>query len=218
MPERIPLPDPIHQDRIVAVLRAPAEKHLLAVALELHRLGIRCLEITFTSPGALGVIEELRKRLGDEACIGAGTVMTAAHVRDAANAGAMYLLAPVTDPAVLSIAQEHGMPFVTGAATPTEVMTGWNLGASAVKVFPAHTLGGASFIKSLLDPLPQVSLLPTGGVGADEVAGYLAAGALAVGAGSPLTGDALTGGSLEGLKDRVRAFLDAAQANGGPLR
>jgi 2-dehydro-3-deoxyphosphogluconate aldolase/(4S)-4-hydroxy-2-oxoglutarate aldolase len=210
MPSRIPLPDTIHEDRIVAVLRAPTSEYMVPVALALYDLGVRALEVTLSTPGAIDVIKELRRALGPDACLGAGTVLTTEDVKASAEAGATYLLSPVTDEKVLNAAIDHGLPFVTGAATATEILQGWNLGASAVKVFPAKTLGGPGFIKSILDPLPHVALLPTGGIEAAHVSDYLNAGALAIGAGSPLTGDALKGGSTVALAERVRAFLATA--------
>lgn len=213
MTSRIPLPRPVLDRRIVAVLRAPTPDYLLPVALTLFDAGIHCLEVALTSPGALNAIEQIRLRLGEEAAIGAGTVVRPEDVRRASDAGATYLLSPTTNPEVLRAALDLNLPFVPGAGTATEIATGWALGASAVKVFPAQSLGGPSFVKSILDPLPGISLLPTGGVRAADVQAYLAAGAVAVGVGSPLTGPALTGGSLGDLKDRAAEFLTVAGPN-----
>lgn len=207
MSERIRLPNELVKNRIIAVLRAPTQKFLLPVALELHDLGVRSIEITLNSPGAVATIEALVSRLGSDASIGAGTVLTPEEVHEAADAGATYLLSAVTDERVMIAAQKRGLPFIPGAGTATEIARAWDLGASAVKVFPATSLGGPRFIKSILDPLPHISLMPTGGIAASEVDAYLAAGAVAVGIGSPLTGDALTGGNLAGLKERVALFM-----------
>lgn len=207
MPARIRLPNALAQNRIVAVLRAPVQEFLLPVALELHELGVRSIEIALTSPGALATIEALVSRLGQGAAVGAGTVLTQKQVQDAADAGATYLLSPITDVQVMLAAQERGLPFVPGAGTATEIARAWDLGASAVKVFPAGSLGGPRFITSIRDPLPHIDLIPTGGIEASEVDAYRAAGAVAVGVGSPLTGDALTGGDLAALRKRVAVFL-----------
>lgn len=211
---RLPLPATILDAKVIAVLRAPSPDHLVPVALELFDLGVHCLEIALSTPGALQAIEELKRKLGADVALGAGTVLTEEDVRRSADAGASYLLSPVTDARVIEAASRSGVPFVPGAGTATEIATGWALGVSAVKVFPAQSLGGPTFIKSILDPLPFVHLMPTGGVAASDVAGYLAAGAVAVGVGSPLTGDALRGGSLIELRARVRKFLAATRSDG----
>ena len=210
--DRIPLPAPITRERVVAVLRSPSPDRLLEVALALHAASVRCLEVTLTTPGALDVVSELARRMGDTAAIGVGTVLTTEDVRRAVAAGARYLLSPVVDAAVLRAAREAEVPFVAGAATPTEALTAWRLGASAVKVFPAAELGGPAFVRALRGPLPDIELLPTGGVDVADARAYLAAGAAAVGAGTPLTGDALTGGSLTALAQRAAAFLAAVRA------
>lgn len=218
MPSRIPLPPAIVQSKIVAVLRAPTAEFIVPVALELFDLGVTCLEVALSSPGALDALEDLSGRLSADAALGAGTVLSVEDVRRATEVGATYLLSPVTDPTVLVEAQNRGVAFVPGAGTASEIFQGWQLGASAVKVFPAHSLGGPSFIKSILDPLPFVELMSTGGIAAGDVAGYLDAGAIAVGIGSPLTGDALRGGSLTELRIRVRAFLAAVVPQDGSVQ
>lgn len=213
MTPRLPLPRPVLDGRIVAVLRAPTADYLLPVALALFDAGVHCIEVALTSPGALNAIEQIRLQLGTEAAIGAGTVIHPDDVRRASDAGATYLLSPTMNPEVLRAAQDLKLPFVPGAGTATEIATGWALGASAVKVFPAQSLGGPSFVKSILDPLPGISLLPTGGVQAADVQAYLAAGVVAVGVGSPLTGPALSGGSLDELRTRAAEFLAVAARN-----
>jgi 2-dehydro-3-deoxyphosphogluconate aldolase/(4S)-4-hydroxy-2-oxoglutarate aldolase len=209
MYERAPLPAAIMNHRLIAVLRAASPDYLVQTALALYAHGVRCIEVALTTPGAFDLIRQLRDEFGADAAIGAGTVMSIDDVRESVAAGATFLLAPVFDPQVLDAAHVLGIAFVPGAATPTEIWAAWEAGASAVKVFPAASLGGANFIKSVLDPLPGIPLIPTGGVGADQARGYLNAGAIAVGVGTPLTGDALAGGSLDQLSDRVSQFLNA---------
>lgn len=212
--DRMPLPARVARERVVAVLRAPSPERLLDVALTLHAAGVHCLEVTLTTPGALDVVTELDQRLGGAASIGVGTVLTTEEVRRAVVAGARYLLAPVADPAVIRAAREAEVPFVAGAATPTEVLAAWRLGVSAVKVFPAAELGGPAFVRALRGPLPDIDLLPTGGVTGATARAYVSAGACAVGAGTPLTGDALSGGSLSSLAERAKAFLAAVREEG----
>ena len=205
------LPGAIARTRLIAVLRATASTHLASVAVALGEGGITCIEVTLTTPQALSVIEELRSTLGDSAEIGAGTVMTVADLEGARAAGATYTLSPCVDREVLDRAQELGTPHIPGAATPTEVATAWKAGAAAVKVFPVSQLGGPAFIRALRDPLPEIALIPTGGVDEAQVAEYLRAGAVAVGIGTPLTREVFTDGPDQEFRDRVERFVGAVR-------
>lgn len=208
------LPGAIARTRLIAVLRAPVSTHLATVAVALSKAGITCIEVTLTTPRALRIIAELRGTLGDSAEIGAGTVLTVDDLEGAYAAGASYTLSPSLDLEVLDRAQELGRPHIPGAATPTEVATAWGRGAAAVKVFPASQLGGPSYLRALRDPLPQVRLIPTGGVNEAEVADYLRAGAVAVGVGTPLMQGALVDGPDKGFQDRVERFVNAVRREG----
>jgi 2-dehydro-3-deoxyphosphogluconate aldolase / (4S)-4-hydroxy-2-oxoglutarate aldolase len=210
LPPPFPLPAEIVDSRLVAVLRAPIPDHVAEAARRLSSWGVRCIEVTLTTPGALGVIEELAGRTGSEV-IGAGTVITGQDAMDAISAGATYLLSPLFAPDVLEVGIANGVPVIPGAATPTEIAAAWRSGSAAVKVFPATSLGGPAFIRSVREPLPDIALVPTGGIGEGDVAEYLKAGAIAVGVGSPLTGSSLTSGDFSGLEQRARAFLGATQ-------
>lgn len=201
------LPDAVHTEQVVAVLRAERGDRVLDCAQVLYETGVRCIEVALTTPGGLELLPRLRSQLGADATIGAGTVCTVDQVTGAVDGGASFALAPNTDADVLDAATSRGLPMVPGAATPTEIAKAWNDGASAVKVFPAAQLGGPGFLKAVREPLPHIPMLPTGGVRTDDVEDYLAAGAVAVGIGSPLMGDALSGGSLDALRERARAFL-----------
>lgn len=206
--QRLPLPPRVLSDRIIAVLRAPDSTHLVDVALVLEREGIGCIEVTLTTAGALASVEALRSRLdSDASALGVGSVLSINDLEAAHSAGATYTLAPSLDLDVLSRGHQLGIPHIPGAATPTEVLTAWQAGAAAVKVFPAAQLGGPSFIKALRGPLPHVKLIPTGGVGAGEIGPYLRAGAVAVGVGGPLIGEALIDGPDDTFRDRVRDFV-----------
>jgi 2-dehydro-3-deoxyphosphogluconate aldolase / (4S)-4-hydroxy-2-oxoglutarate aldolase len=132
-----------------------------------------------------------------------GTVTTAAQAEHAADAGAKFLVCPGLCPGVVEVAAVRGIPCYPGAWTPSEVMTAWDSGATAVKLFPAAS-GGPAHLRRIRDPLPDVPLIPTGGVGLAEVREYLVSGAIAVGLGSPLIGDALEGGDLGALRARVQ--------------
>lgn len=210
-PPRQVLPGAIARTRLIAVLRAPVSTHLAAVAVALSEAGVTCIEVTLTTPRALRLIAKLRSLLGDAAEIGAGTVLTVADLEGACAAGATYTLSPSLDLEILDRAQELGSPHIPGAATPTEVATAWRRGAAAVKLFPAAQLGGPSYVRALRDPLPEVHLVPTGGVKEAEVTDYLHAGAVAVGIGTPLTQDALVDGPDKQFQERVRRFVNAVR-------
>jgi 2-dehydro-3-deoxyphosphogluconate aldolase/(4S)-4-hydroxy-2-oxoglutarate aldolase len=192
---------------VVPILRSAQAEHLPAVAQTLVRAGMTCLEVTLTVPGALSLLPALKAALPEHVILGVGTVTTGAEAEAAAAAGAAFLVCPAVCPDVLAFATTRGLPCYPGAWTPTEVLSAWQAGATAVKLFPAGT-GGLAHLRRIRDPLPQIPLMPTGGVAIDQVSHYLAAGALAVGMGSSLLGDALEGGSLSALADRSRQVLD----------
>ena len=182
------LPPAITADRLVAIARGLDPVRLAAVIPALLSGGVRVVEITLDSPGALESIATWSSPQGDGAAvIGAGTVLRLDEAVAAVAAGAHFLVAPHTDPEIIGWAAAHDVPFLAGGITPTEVVTAWNAGAAAVKVFPAR-IGGPDHLSDLRGPLGHIPLVPTGGVSADNAAAYLAAGAVAVGLGSWLTG------------------------------
>jgi 2-dehydro-3-deoxyphosphogluconate aldolase/(4S)-4-hydroxy-2-oxoglutarate aldolase len=194
--------------RVVAILRGTNGQHLLAAARTLTRAGVRCLEVTMNTPGALETVRTLRTELSrDEACLGVGTVRTVAQVDQAGAAGASFVVSPGTNASVGRRAAELGLRWYPGAATATEVETAWELGATAVKIFPAGDLGGPAFLRALRGPLDDVPLIPTGGVGVGDIEPYLSAGAFALGMGSPLIGTALEDGDLVSLAMRAREVV-----------
>lgn len=207
---RLPPGRAVQETALVAILRGRSGTHLDAVCDTLLEAGVRCLEVTLNTPQALTVV----RRLADEARpgveIGVGTVRRAEEVDAAADAGATFVVAPTTSPAVGERAAARGLGWYPGALTPTEIATAWNLGATAVKVFPAGSAGGPRYLKEVRAPLDDVLLIPTGGVAVDDVPGYLRAGAVAVGMGGPLIGAALDGDDdLGALARRARAALGA---------
>ena len=209
-PERIPIGEQLAATRVVAILRAEHAGRAEAVADVLVANGIRFLELTLTTRGALDVVERLASRLPRDVEVGVGTVLSAAEVDRAVDAGARFVVSPSVDPEVVAAALRRGVASYPGAMTPTEIQTAWTLGASAVKLFPAGTLGPA-YLKAVRAPLPQVPLVPTGGIEVHAVGSWLEAGAFAVGMGSPLIGDALSDdGDLSALADRARAVTAAA--------
>jgi 2-dehydro-3-deoxyphosphogluconate aldolase/(4S)-4-hydroxy-2-oxoglutarate aldolase len=196
---------------VVAILRAAGAGRFLEVGRVLYEAGVRGIEVTLTSEGALEAFGRLREELPGDALLGVGTVRSVADAELAVEAGAGYLVAPDFRPEVVGWAVERGLPVVPGALTPTEVAAAWAAGATAVKVFPVSAVGGPAYLKAVRAPLPEVPLVPTGGVGIDDIGAYLDAGAVAVGLGSPLLGDA---GDPDGdpvaLADRARRAVAAA--------
>ena len=196
---------------LVAILRASDAGRFLDVGRVLYEAGVRGIEVTLTSEGALEAFGRLREELPGDALLGVGTVRSVADAELAAAAGAGYLVAPDLRPEVVGWAVERGLPVVPGALTPTEVAAAWAAGATAVKVFPVSAVGGPAYVKAVRAPLPEVPLVPTGGVGIDDIGAYLDAGAAAVGLGSPLLGDAGDpDGDLAALADRTRRAVAAA--------
>lgn len=193
---------------VVAILRGRRAEHLDAVLDVLVEAGLRSLEITLNTPGALEAIRRAVGRYGRRARVGAGTVRTVADVEDSVAVGAQFLVSPHTDPALGLRARDLGVAYLPGALTPTEIVAAWNLGVTAVKLFPAG-LGGPRYLRDLRGPLPDVRIVATGGVSADNVAEWFAAGAVAVGVGGSLIGDALDGGDLAGLAARAADLMRA---------
>ena len=204
-----PFIDALARARVMAIIRGSDSDAAVATALALFDEGVRFVEISLTTPGACAAIEAVRSRLPEGAQIGAGTVLTAADVADVAAAGAQFVVTPAVTPSI-AVAAERGLPVAAGALTPTEAFTAVQQGASVVKLFPA-SIGGPAYLKAVRDPFPHIPFLAVGGVGLEELDGYLAVGALGVGVGSPLVGDAASGGDLASLRERARAYVTAAE-------
>jgi 2-dehydro-3-deoxyphosphogluconate aldolase/(4S)-4-hydroxy-2-oxoglutarate aldolase len=171
---------------LLPVVRAKSNEQAIELSKALHLGGIECLEVTLTVPGAIEVIAELSRELGDAALVGAGTVLSAEDGQRCLDAGARFLVSPGYVPGLIATAHRANVPAMIGALTPSEVIAAWKEGADFVKIFPCSALGGASYLKALSAPLPQVKLLPTGGVTLETMANYLAAGAAALGVGAAL--------------------------------
>jgi 2-dehydro-3-deoxyphosphogluconate aldolase/(4S)-4-hydroxy-2-oxoglutarate aldolase len=199
---------------IVAILRSDEGRRLDAVLDALVEAGVRALEVTLPTPGSREAVASAVRRYPGHTAVGMGTVLSVDDVERAADAGASFVVTPDTDPDVVAAARRHGLDVLPGAMTPTEVRRASRAGATAVKLFPARSLG-PQFVRDLRGPLPDVPLVPVGGVGLDDVAGYLSAGALAVGVGGPLVGDALAGGDLAALRARAAAFLEVTRTAAG---
>jgi len=170
---------------VVAVVRADSGALLAKVVKALAEGGVTAAEITFTVPDAIEVIKQVRKEVGDLVCLGAGTVLDPETARAAILAGAEYLVAPTVNLEVIKLCRRYSIPIMPGAFTPTEVVAAWEAGADVVKIFPAD-VGGPSYLKALRGPLPQIRMMPTGGVDLTTAEAFLKAGACCLGAGSSL--------------------------------
>jgi 2-dehydro-3-deoxyphosphogluconate aldolase/(4S)-4-hydroxy-2-oxoglutarate aldolase len=190
---------------IVAILRAPTSDGFAAVADILIGAGITALEVTLTSRGAIEALAGLRRQLPGTVAIGAGTVLTADDAKAAVDAGAAFLVSPVLDAELVA---SSPVPFYPGTSTPTEMYAAYKAGAPLVKLFPAGGLG-PRFLRDVRGPLPQINVMPTGGIKIEDIADWLLAGARAVGVGSPLVGDATVGGNLKALAARAKHAVSA---------
>jgi len=190
------------------VLRAPEARHFPALVEALVRVGLRAVEITLTAANAVAAIEAISTAYGSEVAVGAGTVLSADEAESCVEAGASFLVAPTAVPDVVASAHVLGVPVVPGALTPTEVLAAHRSGAQAVKLFPASTVG-PQYLKDIHGPLPDVRLMPTGGIAVADVATWIRAGALAVGLGGQLLGSTVTDGPDRALDRRVKAALAA---------
>jgi 2-dehydro-3-deoxyphosphogluconate aldolase / (4S)-4-hydroxy-2-oxoglutarate aldolase len=201
---RPPLSDRLISSKVIAVLRASHVSALVPVCEVLVNEGILSLELTLTIPGLLDALPELVDRYSDSADVGVGTILTESEAQRALDSGAQYLVTPTMNLPVVRLAVQHQVAVFPGGLTPTELTAGWDAGATAVKIFPAQTVG-AGYLKHLRGPFPDLQAVPSGGVDLDASRQWLAAGAVAVSIGGPLLGDSLRGGDVSALRDRCRA-------------
>jgi len=191
-------------DRALAVVRAPEIPDPVALANVLAKSGIRVVELTFTTPR---VLDHLLAATTSEAVLGVGTVLTADQARSAVDVGAKFLVTPGIRACVAKVASDSGIPVIMGALTPTEVLVALDLGAAAVKIFPASAFGPAYF-KDLRGPFPDVALIPSGGVNAGNAADFLARGAVAVSAGADVVPpQAVLSGDWSEITSRAASFV-----------
>ena len=203
----------IAAEGIVPVIRAATPDLALRAARAVMAGGISVFEITMTVPDAPEVIRALVRELGDRALVGAGTVLNAAAAHQCIDAGAAFVVSPGLDPDTVIEAHGRGIPAMPGALTPTEVIAAWNLGADVVKIFPISAVGGAKYLRALKGPLPDVKMLPTGGITAANAAEFLAAGAVALGIGGELVDTvALAEGRDATITERARELRAVVQA------
>lgn len=196
----------LREARVVAVVRSASPEDAVAVSEALVEGGIRAVELTYSVPDVTRALRELRERLGGDVLVGAGTLTEERHAREAAEAGAEFLVSPHLDDALLDAMLATGLPALPGILTPSEALAALRGGAEAVKLFPAATVGPAH-LRALLAPFPTLKAVPTGGIGAATAAEWLAAGAWAVGVGGELAPRTLAAGSRTELVERARTLL-----------
>jgi len=197
---------------IVPVVRAASAKQAMHATQAVRDGGITVVEITMTVPGAVEVIAELVKTAGSEVLVGAGTVLDAETAKRCVDAGAEFLVSPGFDLETVKFAITKSKLMMAGALTPTEVIAAWKAGSDFVKIFPCGAVGGASYLKALKGPLPQVPLIPTGGVNLKSAADLIKAGAAALGVGGELvSAAALKSGNLHEITEAARQFVNIVQ-------
>ena len=203
----------IREVGIVPVIRAESPEAAGRAIDAIRAGGVPILEITMTVPGAIGLIEDVARKYGKDAVVGAGTVLDPETARACILAGAQFVVSPSLNLETIACCRRYGVAVLPGALTPTEVVAAWQAGADMVKVFPAGALGGASYIKALKAPFPQIDLVPTGGVSLKTAADFIKAGATALGVGADLVDtQALAAGQAGEITRRAREFVELVKA------
>jgi len=195
---------------IVPVVRTENEEGAIRAIEAIFRGGIRTAEITMTVPGAIRALEKVADKFGDQMVLGAGTVLDPETARACMLAGAEFFVTPSLNLKTIEVAKRYSKVITPGALTPTEVLTAWEAGADAVKIFPCSAVGGAKYIKALRAPFPQIEMIPTGGVSLETIGDFLRAGACAAGVGAELIDNAnIRGGHYEVFEERAKRFIEA---------
>src|SRR6267154_362877 len=203
----------IRDTGLIPVVRAESADQARRAVEAIMAGELSVLEVTMTVPGAIGGIGQLTKAFGAEALIGAGTVLDAGTADKCIQAGAQFIVSPALNEETIAFCRAQDVAIFPGALTPTEVVRAWNAGADAVKGFPAGAVGGASYLKALKAPLPQIELIPTGGVSLKTAAGFINAGAMALGVGADLVDpQALREGNSALITEHARQFLAIVQS------
>jgi 2-dehydro-3-deoxyphosphogluconate aldolase/(4S)-4-hydroxy-2-oxoglutarate aldolase len=202
---------------LVPVVRAQSADEAMRVVEAIREGGVPVLEITMTVPGAIGVMEQVGRRFGADVVLGAGTVLDAETARACILAGARFVVSPALDRGTIELCRRYSVAVMPGALTPTEVLAAWTAGADVVKVFPCGAVGGASYIKSLKAPLPQVELVPTGGVSVKTAADFIRAGSMALGVGADLVDTAaIREGNARLVTEKAREYVRLVQEARAP--
>jgi len=199
----------IEQGGVIAIVRFDRSEDLIQVARAIRAGGVRAIEFTMTTPNAIQIIQQSVREFGEDVLLGAGTVLDAETARAAILAGAEFIVAPTLNPAVIEVCRRYSKVVIPGAFTPTEILTAWECGADFVKVFPAE-FGGPAYFKAVLAPLPQVKLVPVGGVSLQTAGEFIRAGAAAVAVGSNLVKkSAIAAKRFDELTELARGFVAA---------
>jgi 2-dehydro-3-deoxyphosphogluconate aldolase / (4S)-4-hydroxy-2-oxoglutarate aldolase len=194
---------------IVPVIRTESAEGAIRAIEAIYRGGIRVAEITMTVPGAIRALEKVADQFGDQIVLGAGTVLDPETARSCMLAGAQFFVTPSLNVKTIEIVKRYSKVIMPGALTPTEVLTAWQAGGDAIKIFPCSAVGGAKYIKALRAPFPHIEMVPTGGVHLETIPDFLRAGACAVGVGGELIDSAtIREGRFEVFEERARRFLD----------
>jgi 2-dehydro-3-deoxyphosphogluconate aldolase/(4S)-4-hydroxy-2-oxoglutarate aldolase len=193
---------------IVPIVRVASAESAVKAVEAIYQGGVRAAEITMTVPGAIHALEKVADRLGDKMMLGAGTVLDPETARACMLAGAEFFVTPALRLSTIEIAKRYSKVIFPGALTPTEVLTAWEAGADAVKIFPCGNMGGPKYIKALKGPFPHIAMIPTGGVNLETAGDFLKAGACAIAVGSEMV-DAKTiqEGRYDVIEDRARQYL-----------
>lgn len=194
---------------LVPVVRASSADEAMQAIDAIKAGGVDVLEITMTVPGAVKVIEKVADKYGSEVLVGAGTVLDPETARACLLAGAQFIVSPALNLATIELCHRYSAPICPGVLTPTEVITAWSAGVDLVKVFPCGSVGGASYVKNLKGPFPQVKIIPTGGVSLKTAADFIKAGASALGVGTDLVDvKAIREGNASVVTERAKQFVD----------
>jgi len=194
---------------LVPVVRASSADEAMQAIEAIKAGGVNVLEITMTVPGAVRVIEKVADKYGSDVLVGAGTVLDPETARACLLAGAQFIVSPALNLATIELCHRYSAPVAPGVLTPTEVITAWSAGVDFVKVFPCGSVGGASYVKNLKGPFPQVKIIPTGGVSLTTAADFIKAGASALGVGTDLVDvKAIREGNAHIVTERARQFVE----------
>ncbi|HXN21609.1 MAG TPA: bifunctional 4-hydroxy-2-oxoglutarate aldolase/2-dehydro-3-deoxy-phosphogluconate aldolase [Candidatus Dormibacteraeota bacterium] len=194
---------------VIPIVRAESTEMARRAITAICKGGVSIIEVTMTVPNAIRMIEELRGEVGPDTILGAGTVLDARTARKCLQAGAQFIVSPSLNVETIAFCNAEGLAILPGALTPTEIVAAWTAGADFVKVFPAEAMGGASYLKALKAPLPQIKMVPTGGVSLKTAAAFIEAGAEALGVGSDLVDmSALREGQDARITERAQQFIE----------
>ncbi|WP_159314772.1 bifunctional 2-keto-4-hydroxyglutarate aldolase/2-keto-3-deoxy-6-phosphogluconate aldolase [Mammaliicoccus sciuri] len=199
----------LHENYLVAVVRGNDEDETKKIVDEIIKGGFKNIEITFTVPNAEEVINQVHKQYGDDIVLGAGTVLDAATAQIAINKGAQYIVSPHLDTNISKLCNIYSIPYLPGCSSATEIIEALRYGSDLIKLFPGGQLG-AGFIKDIKGPVPNVELMPSGGVSLDNVSDWIEKGSFAVGIGGDLTKE-FTGNNYEVISEKTQKYVEAVR-------